>query len=287
MLLALVIAMVSPRDMLGSYQESGLREQLRELWEQCGTDSNLDRLQERLRGHPQQRIQDLGTQLSAFTSKGEYGRFFQGSNTLDAKDDFTVLELRHLDGRKNLQRVVVLELIYLIQQVMYFGDVNRRKLVVIDEAWNLMRDTQGAAMFIEHGFRRFRRFNGSALMVVQRVEDFYETAAGRAALDNSATQLLLKQKLSAVDAMEKDQRLALSPEGYQLLKTVHTVEGEYSELMVMTEHGAGIGRLVLSPFKKLLYSSHPDDVGAIRHYEAQGLPLGEAIHQVLRDRGGY
>ena len=195
-LLALIIAMVSPREPLTPYQEASLREQIRELWERESTDSNIDLLQERLRQHPDERITDLAVQLSAFTSKGEYGRFFSGDNTLDINQSFTVLELRHLDSRKHLQRVVILELIYLIQQIMYFGDVSRRKLVVIDEAWNLMRDTQGAALFIEHGFRRFRRFNGANLMAAQRIEDFYETAAGRAALDNSATQFLLKQTVS-------------------------------------------------------------------------------------------
>ena len=283
-LLALIIAMVSPREPLTPYQEASLREQIRELWELEGTGSNIDGLQERLQQHPDERITDLAVQLSAFTSKGEYGRFFCGENTLDINQSFTVLELRHLDSRKHLQRVVILELIYLIQQIMYFGDVNRRKLVVIDEAWNLMRDTQGAALFIEHGFRRFRRFNGSNLMAAQRIEDFYETPAGKAALDNSATQFLLKQEIATINELERQQRLPLSPEGYKLLRSVHTVEGKYSEALVLTGQGSGIGRLILNPFKKLLYSSHPEDEGAIRTYRAQGLSLSNAIIRVLKDR---
>ena len=283
-LLALVIAMVSPRDPLSPYQEASLREQIRLLWEQEGNNSNLDLLQQRLQQHSDERINDLSVQLSAFTSKGEYGRFFTGENTLDVDAPFTVLELRHLDSRKHLQRVVILELIYMIQQIMYFGDVGRRKLVVIDEAWNLMRDTQGAALFIEHGFRRFRRFNGANLMAAQRIEDFYETAAGRAALDNSATQFLLKQQPSTINELEKQQRLPLSPEGYRLLKSVHTVESKYSEALVLTEQGSGIGRLMLTPFKKLLYSSHPEDESAIRHYRNLGYSLTDAIYQVLNDR---
>ena len=247
-LLALIIAMVSPREPLTPYQEAGLREQIRELWEHEGTGSSIDLLQERLKHHTDERMTDLAVQLSAFTTQGEYGRFFCGDNTLDINQSFTVLELRHLDNRKHLQRVVILELIYLIQQIMYFGDVSRRKLVVIDEAWNLMRDTQGAA------------------------------------LDNSATQFLLKQQLATINELEKQQRLPLSPEGYKLLKTVHTVEGKYSEALVLTEQGSGIGRLILNPFKKLLYSSHPEDEGAIRHYRTQGLSLSDAIMQVLKDR---
>ena len=86
------------------------------------------------------------------------------------------------------------------------------------------------------------------------------------------------------DSGEKQQRLPLSPEGYKLLKTVHTVEGKYSEALVLTEQGSGIGRLILNPFKKLLYSSHPEDEGAIRAYRAQGFSLSDAILHVLKDR---
>ena len=144
-----------------------------------------------------------------------------------------------------------------------------------------MRDTQGAALFIEHGFRRF---NGSNLMAAQRIEDFYETAAGKAALDNSTTQFLLKQEIATINELERQQRLPLSPEGYKLLRSVHTVEGKYSEALVLTGQGSGIGRLILNPFKKLLYSSHPEDEGAIRTYRAQGLSLSDAIVRVLKDR---
>ena len=121
-------------------------------------------------------------------------------------------------------------------------------------------------------------------MAAQRIEDFYETAAGKAALDNSATQFLLKQEIATINELERQQRLPLSPEGYKLLRSVHTVEGKYSEALVLTGQGSGIGRLILNPFKKLLYSSHPEDEGAIRAYRAQGLPLSDAILNVLRDR---
>ncbi|ORP14430.1 hypothetical protein B7943_12470, partial [Vibrio cholerae] len=75
-------------------------------------------------------------------------------------------ELEELKGRKHLQQVVLLQLIYQIQQEMYLGERDRRKIVFIDEAWDLL--TQGdVGKFIETGYRRFRKYGGSAVTVTQ------------------------------------------------------------------------------------------------------------------------
>jgi conjugal transfer ATP-binding protein TraC len=44
---------------------------------------------------------------------------------------------------------------------------------------------------------------------------------------------------------------------------VHTLPGAYSEIMVLTDRGGGIGRLVVDPFRRLLYSTDPKDVAAL------------------------
>jgi conjugal transfer ATP-binding protein TraC len=103
-----------------------------------------------------------------------------------------VLELEELKGRKHLQQVILLQLIFQIQQAMYLGERGRQKLVLIDEAWDLL--TQGdVATFIEHGYRRFRKYNGAAITVTQSLADLYANPTGRAIADNSAHTLLLAQ----------------------------------------------------------------------------------------------
>ena len=46
--------------------------------------------------------------------------------------------------------------------------------------------------------------------------------------------------------------------------------------------GSGIGRLIVDPFKRLLFSTKPEDVQALKQLRLQGLSLGDAIQQ-LRD----
>ncbi|MDH3661709.1 MAG: hypothetical protein OEU92_17050, partial [Alphaproteobacteria bacterium] len=51
-----------------------------------------------------------------------------------------------------------------------------------------------------------------------------------------------------------------------------------------TAAGSGVGRLVVSPFLQLLYSTRPADTAAIERYRAAGLDITEAIEAVLHDR---
>ena len=117
-----------------------------------------------------------------------------------------MLELEELKGRRHLQQVVLLQLIYRIQQEMYLGARNRRKLVIIDEAWDLLREGS-AASFIENGYRRFRKYGGAAVTVTQSVNDLYSSDIGRAIVENSAGMFLLGQKAETISALERNGRL--------------------------------------------------------------------------------
>ena len=228
----------------------------------------VDDVAEALLADEDQRIRDVGQQLYPFTTAGEYGRFFNGPNTVAFESNFVVLELEELKGRKHLQQVVLLQLIYQIQQVMYLGDRAQPKLVVIDEAWDLL--TQGdVARFIETGYRRFRKYGGAAVTVTQSLNDLYSNPTGRAIAENSANTFLLAQPSQAIEQLQAERRLPMTEAGAELLKSVHTLPGAYSEIMVLTDRGGGIGRLVVDPFRRLLYSTDPQEVAALRRLREQ------------------
>lgn len=231
------------------------------------------------------RISDLGHQLYSFSKSGQYGKYFNGKNNVAFNNRFTVLELEELKGRKHLQQVVLLQLIYQIQQEMYLGERDRPKLVIIDEAWDLLMQGD-VAKFIEHGYRRFRKYGGAAVTITQGVGDLYAAPTGRAIVENSANMYLLGQKPEAIDALKKESRLPLTEGGYELLKTVHTVPGEYSEIFAITSHGCGIGRLIVDPFRQLIYSTMAEEVNAIKRLTAQGVAVRDAVYMLIEERNG-
>jgi len=218
--------------------------------------------------------------LYPYTRKGRYGRFFEGEMTLRSKNPFAVLELEELRGKGDLRSVVLLLLIYYIQTEMYSGERAQKKVVIIDEAWDLLGEGN-TAKFIEHGYRRFRKYNGGIVTITQGINDLAKTDAGRAALENSDFLFLLRQKAESLMALKESGRVLMDGWLFELLSSLHTVPGRYSEVYVRTPIGAGIGRLVVDRFTQLVYTTNPAEYARVEECQRQGLTLVEAIERCL------
>ncbi|MCG7878159.1 MAG: type IV secretion system protein TraC [Candidatus Thiodiazotropha endolucinida] len=282
-LVGLLEAMAAPNQKLTDYQVAALKKTLNKVWKMHYRDTTIDHIQAELLADDDQRIKDIGHQLFAFSSNGSYSRFFSGQNNIKFNNQFTVLELEELKSRKHLQQVVLLQLIYQIQQEMYLGDRNRKKIVIIDEAWDLL--THGdVAKFIESGYRRFRKYGGSVVVITQSINDLFDSPTGRAISENSATTILLGQKPETIESIRKGGKLQLSCYDYDQLLSVHTIPGVYSELFIKSEFGRGVGRLIVNEYQKLLYSTNATDVSQIKTLCDQGKTVHEAISQILIER---
>lgn len=283
-LVGLLVAMAAPNDSLTDLQIAELKRHLSILWEKHGKELTIDHIADSLQSDEDQRVVDVGRQLFAFTSKGEYGRYFVGKNNVNFNNRLCVLELEELKQRRHLQQVVLLQLIYQIQQECYLGRRSKRKLLLIDEAWSLL--TEGAvASFIETAYRRFRKYGAAAVCITQSVLDVHQSAAGRAIAENSPNMMLLGQKEDAIDAIQRERKLPVSDGEYSIIKTVESNPPYYSEIYCITAEGRGVARLVLPPFYQLMYSTKAEDFEAVQSRIKAGMNTTEAINDVLRERG--
>lgn len=281
---ALIAAMAAETERLSDFQRSVLRETLTAVWDAMGPETTVDAIAARLKAHPDQRANDVGATLYAYTSAGNYGRYFSGENTVTFSNRYTVLELGALRNRKHLQRIVLLQLVFQIQQAMHALPRDARKLLFVDEAWELLSDGE-VGRFIEHGYRRFRKQRGALVLATQSLGDLYNTDVGVAIAENSANKLLLGQKAEVIDRLVQTSKLAMAPGLVTLLKSVHSVKGRFSEVFFITDSGAGVGRIVVDPATRLLLSSDAVDVAALDAARARGLSLKDAIDAVLAQRG--
>jgi type IV secretory pathway VirB4 component len=71
---------------------------------------------------------------------------------------------------------------------------------VVDEAWLLMRDGEGAR-FLSRMAKASRKRNAGLTVITQDVADLLGSDLGQAVVANAATQLLLKQAPQAIDAV--------------------------------------------------------------------------------------
>lgn len=286
----LLAQMVSPREPLDGFQYSTLGAAIKKVWKAKGSAMRVSdvhdllatgRLDDESRDDDR-RLRDLAAMLHPYTRDGTYGKYFESDATIDFSADFIVLELEELKSKKDLQTVVLLIMMYRITREMYFSR-DRKKIVIIDEAWDLL--SGGAtAEFIEAGYRRARKYKGAFMSATQGVDDYYRNPAAKAALDNSDWMFLLRQKQESIEMMDKLGQLTMDDAMKRLLQSLRTEHGAYSEIFIHSPAGNGIGRLIVDPHSLLLFSSRAEDFNAINQKRATGLSVSEAIDAVLRDR---
>lgn len=279
MLRPLVSLMAAPISGTTDLENSYIAQGIAWAWEKNKRKASITDIAEFLLKHEDKISRDLGHKIYPYTKDGIYGRFFNGKANVDLTSSLTVLELEELKERKDLQAVVVQVVILEITNQLYMGDRKTKSNLVLDEAWDLLRAKQ-AGEFIETAARRLRKYNGSLVVGTQSVNDFYQTPGAQAAFDNSDWMCLLSQKKESIDFLEKTNRLSLEPFMKELLKSVHTKQGQYAEVMIVGPHGYGIGRLFLDPFSKILYSTKAEEFERVQFYQTQGLSLEESVRRV-------
>ena len=287
----LLAQMVSPREPLSGFQYSTLGAAIKKTWQAKGSAMSVSdvhallasgRLDEESRDEDR-RLKDLAAMLHPYTREGAYGRYFEGAASIDFRSDFIVLELEELKAKKDLQTVVLLIVMYRITREMYFSR-DRKKIVIIDEAWDLLAGG-ASAEFIEAGYRRARKYKGAFMSATQGIDDYYRNPAAKAALDNSDWMFLLRQKPESIEMLDKLGQLTMDDAMKRLLQSLRTEHGAYSEVFIHCPLGSGIGRLIVDPHSLLLFSSRAEDFNAIAARRAAGATVSEAIDAVLRQQG--
>ena len=165
------------------------------------------------------------------------------------------------------------------------GDRSTPTGIVFDELWKLLRGKQGSE-FIEELARTLRKYNGSLIVGTQNLSDFYKNPGAEAAFNNSDWLCMFAQKKEAIEILKQSGKFSIDEYTQNLLSSVRTKQGEYSEVMIMHESGSALGRLILDPFSRILYSSKADEFAAVKGLEAEGLTLAEAIRKVSEVKYG-
>lgn len=92
---------------------------------------------------------------------------------------------------------------------------NKKRLLVVDEAWNIMQH-EDSAKFLFWLVKRARKYNLGITTITQDVEDFVWSPYGKPIMTNSSIQLLLKQSSASIDVLQSIYKLT-EQEKYILL----------------------------------------------------------------------
>jgi conjugal transfer ATP-binding protein TraC len=277
----LLAQMVSPREALDGFRYSTLGAAIKKVWKAKGRAMTITDIHALLatgrldddasaEAEGDRRLKDLAAMLAPLRPRGHLRQVLRRAKPASTSAaDFIVLELEELKAKKDLQTVVLLIVMYRITREMYFSR-DRKKIVIIDEAWDLL--SGGAtAEFIEAGYRRARKYKGAFMSATQGVGRLLpQPWPPRPRCDNSDWMFLLRQKPESIEMMDKLGQLTMDDAMKRLLQSLRTEHGAYSEVFIHSPAGNGVGRLIVDPYSLLLFSSRAEDFSAINARRADG-----------------
>jgi type IV secretory pathway VirB4 component len=188
----------------------------------------------------------LAQRLRKYTTGTFAGIFSQQSN-IDINNHMVVFNIRDLeDELRPVAMYIVLSHIWNIVRTD-----QRKRMLIVDEAWQLMK-YDDSANFLFSLAKRARKYFLGLTTITQDVEDFMGSKMGRAIVANSSMQLLLKQSSSAVDVLsdvfklteEEKKRLANFPVGQGLFFAgqnhvhIQIVGSQTEQTLITTNPGA-------------------------------------------------
>lgn len=227
----------------------------------------------------------LAFNLSKFSSLGVYGKWFNGKTSFDiSMDDFVVLELEHLKALPDLFRVVVLQVLNMVTMDLYLSDRENPRMVMLDEAWQFLQDTEVFQKVIEEGYRRARKYKGSFGIITQSLLDLKQFGrVGQVINTNAAFKFFLESgdfKLAKADKIIDYDDFTMN-----ILESVKYNAPKYSEIFIHSDiFGVGVARLVVDPYSYYIYTSDPNEIAKIQTMVNQGMSYEEAINEMIKGK---
>jgi len=141
--------------------------------------------------------ESLVTRLKKFT-KGTYANFFNQPSNITMENNFVVFGIRDMEDELRPAAM------FIVMRYVWNNIRSRlkKRILVIDEAWWLMKTEDGAS-FLFGTVKRARKYWLGVTTITQDVIDFMKSDYGRPIITNSALQVLMKQSPAMIEMVKK------------------------------------------------------------------------------------
>lgn len=162
-------------------------------------------------GMEEKNAADIAARLERFIS-GSLSGIFSSASNLELNNSFIVFSVRDLEDQlRPLAMYMILDFIW-----TKVRSTLKRRILIVDEAWYMMRNEDSANFLVDIAKRARKYFLGVST-ITQDVEDFLAGDRGKEIISNSSIQVLLKQAPASIDRIaevfnlsEGEKRLLLS-----------------------------------------------------------------------------
>lgn len=207
----------------------------------------LEDLYKALAGMETPEAANLAARLEKYV-KGSFRGLVDQKTNVNLTADFIVFGIKNLeDELRPVAMFMILDFIWTKVKSQL-----KRRLLIVDEAWYLMKN-QDSALFLYSMAKRARKYYLGLTTITQDVEDFLHSDYGKAIVTNSSIQILMKQSAAAVDSLQE--AFYLSAGEKQLLMASEIGEG----LFFAGQNHVAI-KVIASPEEHKLITSKPQEV---------------------------
>ncbi len=213
-------------------------------------------------------------ELSLFT-QGEYGKILNRKGRFDFNARFTVFDLRKIARYPELQEILLFIIPFALKRK--FENINIKKILVLDECWQLLKEAQGTEL-VEVFYRTARKLNAGVLSISQNPEDFLDAKIAGVMVNNSAIKYILRLK----KGHEKLACFGLNENEIQAAREIEVKPGFYSEVFIKFDDRSVIAKVEPSPLEYWIATTDPVDLAVetkqrARNPEKSDLELFEAL----------
>ena len=214
--------------------------------------------------------ESLAQRLSKYT-KGTWAGFINRPSNVDINKKFVVFSLRDMeDELKPIAMYIVTHYIWnAIRKEL------KKRLLVIDEAWWMMK-SEDTASFLMSLVKRGRKYFLGVATITQDVGDFLKSPYGVPIITNSSIQILLKQSPTTMDVLQKTFNLT-DEEKYLLL------ESDVGEGIFFAGLKHVAIKSIASYTEDQIITSDPSQVLAIKKARREALVDKESAAKSVRD----
>jgi len=141
--------------------------------------------------------ESLVRRVRKFT-KGTFSNFFNQPTNISMEKPLVVFGIRDMeDELRPIAMFIVMR--YIWNKVR---SELKKRILVVDEAWWIMRTEDGAS-FLFGVCKRARKYWLGVTTITQDVEDFMKSEYGKPIITNSSLQFLMKQSTAGIDIVQK------------------------------------------------------------------------------------
>jgi type IV secretory pathway VirB4 component len=139
--------------------------------------------------------EDLAVRLEKYT-EGIFAGFLNSTTNIKVDSKLVVFNIRDMeDDLRPVAMYIILQFIWNEMRTNI-----KRRMVLVDEAWVMMK-SDDAASFLFGIAKRCRKYYTGLTTITQDVNDFLSSRYGKPIVTNSSIQLLLKQSPAAIDVI--------------------------------------------------------------------------------------